>query len=102
MGLSACSFCFCLSLSVAWLTDTGRRWNGSNVSVRDKVESKFNFNFHSTFDIISNVNQLPDQVMFTFHPQRWSDNPFQWIREYGVQNLKNVGKYFIVKLREEG
>jgi hypothetical protein len=51
---------------VAYLTDTGRRWNGSGVSVRDKVESPFKFNFRSTNDIIQNISQLPDQVMFTF------------------------------------
>ncbi len=30
---------------VLYLTDTGRRWNGSNVSIRYKVSSKFSYNF---------------------------------------------------------
>jgi hypothetical protein len=85
---------------VAYLTDTGRRWNGSSVSVRDKVEGGYDFNFRSTKDIISNINRLPDRVMFTFHPQRWTDNPLQWLKELGVQNLKNIGKYFIVKMND--
>ncbi len=85
---------------VAYLTDTGRRWNGSSVSVRDKVEGGYDFNFRSTKDIISNISLLPDRVMFTFHPQRWTDNPLRWIMELGIQNLKNAGKYFIVKMND--
>nr|MDA3861546.1 hypothetical protein [Melioribacteraceae bacterium] len=38
----------------AYLTDTGRRWNGHKVSVRDKVDSKYNFDFKTTQDIIDN------------------------------------------------
>jgi hypothetical protein len=86
---------------VAYLSDTGRRWNGASVSVRDKVQSNFTFNFKSTFDIINNISLLPDQVMFTFHPQRWTDNPILWVKELAMQNAKNAAKYFIVKIRKE-
>ena len=82
---------------VAYLTDTGRRWNGDKVSVRDKVESPFNFNFRSTFDIIENISHLPDQVMFTFHPQRWHDSAVLWIKELVVQNVKNQVKRVLIK-----
>ncbi len=81
---------------VAYLTDTGRRWNGSGVSVRDKVESPFKFNFRSTNDIIQNISQLPDQVMFTFHPQRWTNNPVLWVRELVMQNIKNQVKHYLI------
>lgn len=82
---------------VAYLTDTGRRWNGSSVSVRDKVESPFNFNFKSTRDIISNISLLPDRVLFTFHPQRWTDDPMAWMKEYVSQWVKNKVKAVIVR-----
>jgi len=81
----------------AYLTDTGRRWNGSSVSVRDKVASGFVFKFSSTFDIIRGIDSLPDKILFTFHPQRWSDDVFPWINEYLIQNIKNIAKYYIVK-----
>jgi hypothetical protein len=77
---------------VGYLTDTGRRWNGSSVSVRDKVESRYEFNFRTTDQIIANIHQLPDQMMFTFHPQRWTDQPFPWIVELLAQNAKNMIK----------
>ncbi len=81
-----------------YLTDTGRRWNGENVSVRDKVNSKGNFNFKSTFDIINGINMLPSKLMITVHPQRWNDNILKWSNELFMQSIKNViKKYFFVK-----
>ena len=85
---------------VAYLTDTGRRWNGVDVSIRDKVNSRFNFNFRSTQQIIDHIDQLPDKVMFTFHPQRWSNSHLPWIKELVWQNVKNMGKFALLKMRK--
>lgn len=81
-----------------YFTDTGRRWDGVNSSVRDKVNSTFKFRFKSTQNFIKNVGQLPDRIMITVHPQRWNDNSLSWMKEYVSQNLKNIiKKYFYVK-----
>ncbi|MCK0131230.1 hypothetical protein MWU59_06890 [Flavobacteriaceae bacterium F08102] len=79
---------------VFYLTDTGRRWDGHKVSVRDRVESGFDLSFHSTKNIIAylKTNELPNQIMFTFHPQRWNDNVYRWTKELILQNIKNVVK----------
>ena len=83
---------------VLYLTDTGRRWDNSNMNVRDKVTNGFNVSFRSTNDIIRNIAGLPDKVMFNFHPQRWDNDILPWARELVLQNLKNViKKYFLVK-----
>lgn len=85
---------------VAYLTDTGRRWDGEKVSVRDKVNGDFVHFFKKTADIIAaaDKNSLPDQIMFTFHPQRWNDSPYQWTKELVAQNAKNVVKrYFFMR-----
>ncbi len=85
---------------VYYLTDTGRKWDGYNVSVRDKVKTSFKQTFHTTDQIIkaSNNKELPDQVMFTFHPQRWHDDYFSWTTELIGQNIKNIiKKIFYVK-----
>jgi hypothetical protein len=87
-----------------YLTDTGRRWDGYKVSVRDKVEGyqeEWNakgWSFHSTDNIIDAIqgNRLPDQLMITTHPQRWYNFGIGWIKELIMQNLKNVVKRFIV------
>lgn len=82
---------------ILYLSDTGRCWNGSDVSVRDKVKSKYNYNFRSTFDIINNIDILPDKIMFNIHPQRWNDNLLPWLSEYVLQKVKNIVKrYFFV------
>ena len=85
---------------VFYLTDTGRMWDGHKVSVRDKVNTSFKQTYHSTDQIIKafELNQLQDQIMFTFHPQRWHENPLQWTNELLLQSTKNiVKKYFFVK-----
>ncbi|MDD3050067.1 MAG: hypothetical protein PHR06_02870 [Candidatus Cloacimonetes bacterium] len=84
---------------VLYLTDTGRRWNGDKVSIRDKVDSKFNFNFQHTNQIIEALEQgiLPNKIMFTFHPQRWNDTVVPWTKELVMQNVKNVVKRAIVR-----
>jgi len=83
---------------VAYLTDSGRRWNGEKFIVRDKVNSIFKYNFYSTYDIIKNVDKLPDRVMITTHPQRWSNNVLSWTKEIVSQNIKNsIKKKFYVE-----
>jgi uracil-DNA glycosylase len=59
--------------------------------------------FHSTKDIIKAITtgktlsgaEMPVQVMFTFHPQRWHSKPLPWLRELFWQNVKNVVKGWI-------
>ena len=86
---------------VFYLTDTGRRWDGWNTSVRDKVPQqevwiKKGLVFHTTDDIIkaANENRLLDKIMFTFHPQRWNDKISPWMKELVLQNIKNQVKKF--------
>ena len=43
--------------NVFYLTDTGRCWDGEKFSIRDKVNSSFNFSFHSTQQIINAANE---------------------------------------------
>lgn len=120
---------------VLYLTDTGRRWDGEGVSIRDKVPAKRGitdyklqitdgdgekgrlsegenystskplskeYSFHSTHDIIEacKSGKLPDQIMMNFHPQRWTDNPILWTQELVWQNVKNVVKAGVLRLRE--
>lgn len=89
---------------ILYLTDTGRKWNGVNSSVRDKV-SQENFmglkeKLKTSNDILSAVSadELPQQMIITMHPQRWTDNLLYWISEYSKQAIKNrVKQLFFVK-----
>lgn len=93
---------------VLYLTDTGRRWDGTKVSVRDKVKAQSSKpgdqhwpKFHSTFDIIEAVEGgvFPERVMINAHPQRWHDKPWPWAKELIWQNVKNVGKAALIQFR---
>ncbi|MHC1731145.1 MAG: hypothetical protein AB9888_03770 [Bacteroidales bacterium] len=110
-----------------YLTDTGRRWDGSAVSIRDKVYSRNEeyyrdwvrkplrgsamamtapgdqiqreYRFRHTGDILAATREgrLPERIFLTVHPQRWSNVIFPWMGELVIQNLKNSAKYFINK-----
>ena len=102
---------------VAYYTDTGRRWDGERVSLRDKVvrlqvgSAKFeercgiehsdaleNINvysrFHSTFEIIAAAEEgiLPKQIMLTVHPQRWHDSCGLWVKRAGMAEFEKCGE----------
>jgi hypothetical protein len=117
-----------------YLTDTGRKWNGRNLSIRDKglgitnkelgeedfkewmvkpisgslinmspksIDFQNKYKFRSTAEIFraAQKGELPAKIMMTIHPQRWTDKPLPWVRELVWQNVKNVGKYFLVQMR---
>lgn len=90
-----------------YLTDTGRRWDGYKVSVRDKIPSyqdewiSQGLVFHATDDIIEAAKQgiLPRRIMITTHPQRWTNKKFEWGKEFLSQKNKNLIKMFIVRRR---
>jgi len=91
---------------VLYLTDTGRRWDGNKVSIRDRVSleqnqqlSKKGYPIRSTEDIIKAANEkaLPDSIMFTIHPQRWHQPGILWLGELIKQNLKNVAKRVLLE-----
>lgn len=114
---------------VLYLTDTGRCWDGDQFNIRDKATVPQSLRlsvfpslspsvsssaphaanlksfpkFHSTFDIIraAEDGKLPDKIMMTFHPQRWTNKLIPWLEELVWQNVKNVVKYFLVKWRDE-
>jgi len=64
---------------VLYLSDTGRRWNGFKMSLRDNVKSAYDTNFYGTKDILKAIDSLPDQILFTAHPEQWVDNLPEWL-----------------------
>lgn len=90
-----------------YLTDTGRRWDGYKVSVRDRVpkyQEKWvaeGLVFHTTDDIIRALNNSTHPIhtynlLVNTHPQRWMPFGIEWLYEAGMQNMKNIAKRIIV------
>lgn len=110
-----------------YLTDTGRRWDGAAVSIRDRVYSRSEeyyrdwvrkpirgsamamtatgaqiqreYRYRRTGDIIAAAGEgrLPERIFLTVHPQRWSNSIIPWMGELASQTFKNSVKYFINK-----
>ena len=88
-----------------YLTDTGRRWDGYKVSVRDKIPqfqeewTAEGLVFHSTDDVIEGLRlgRIPRHLMMTVHPQRWNPFGYGWCREMVMQNAKNIIKRLIIR-----
>ena len=90
---------------VFYLTDTGRRWDGFNVSLRDKVPVfqdewiRKGWVYHSTDDVMKALHEgtLPPRLMISAHPQRWTDNHLEWLEEIIAQSAKNKVKAIMVR-----
>lgn len=84
---------------VLYITDTGRQWNNTTSSVRDRVKTHYNFTFQSTHDIIKafHAQALPFVMMLNIHPQRWTNQRLLWLKELVMQHLKNGIKKWFVK-----
>lgn len=90
-----------------YLTDTGRRWDGYRVSVRDKVPNhqerweQEGLTFHTTDDIIHALSNIDHPIhhhslLINTHPQRWMPFGMGWLKEASLQSLKNIAKRIIV------
>lgn len=92
---------------VFYLTDTGRRWDGFKVSVRDRIPQHQDewiacgLTFHTTEDVIKGLHAsvIPKDLMITVHPQRWNPFGLAWCKELLLQSAKNVVKRVIVRTR---
>ena len=90
---------------VFYLTDTGRRWDGFHVSVRDKIPVyqdewiKQGLVYRTSDGLIKAVSEgsLPKQLMMTTHPQRWTNNIIFWLKELCSQSVKNMVKGMLMK-----
>lgn len=92
---------------VFYLTDTGRRWDGFNMSLRDKIPVfqdewvQKGRVFHTTDDVLRALESgsLLRQILMTTHPQRWTDHYGEWFKEMLAQSAKNIVKGVMVKRR---
>ena len=91
-----------------YITDTGRMWDRYNVSVRDKIPVHQDrwisqgLVYHYTKDICKAIDlgTFPKRMMITTHPQRWTNNTIEWMRELLLQNVKNVIKFLIKRMKK--
>ena len=84
---------------IFYITDTGRKWNNTEASIRDKVDSTFQIEVKSTAHFIELLKSdaMPEQMMINTHPQRWNDGLLAWGTELVMQSSKNVVKRMLAR-----
>jgi len=88
---------------VLYLSDTGRGWNNTDASIRDKVLTGIKINIISTNDLITKITQheLPDVMIINTHPQRWNDSFLPWLQELVFQGAKNQVKKALNMIKQQ-
>jgi len=83
---------------VLYLTDTSRKWNNRESSIRDKVNG-LNVKIKSTNNLIELLkqNNLSSHIMQNIHPQRWTNDYLSWTKELLFQNTKNIIKRILIR-----
>lgn len=86
---------------VFYLTDTGRSWNNDSVNVRDIVNSGFDIKIGNTGHLVRLIKngQIPNKLIINTHPHRWFDFGLGWTKELIFQNLKNIVKLLLIKIK---
>jgi len=88
--------------TIRLMNDDCRLTNKKNKEKKLTLNEKLGLRFRGTQDIIdaAHTGKLPDKIMITVHPQRWSDSPLSWMKELVWQNVKNGVKWGIVKVKD--
>ena len=87
---------------IFYITDTGRKWNNRDASIRDKVESLFEIEVRSTQHFIELIKagKMPEKMMINTHPQRWNDEWVPWVVELVSQTVKNRVKRMLARRKK--
>jgi hypothetical protein len=85
--------------AIFYITDASRSWNNTEVTLRDKVDTKFHFEINNTGQIIKLLknNKLPNQLMISTHPHNWADGNLEWLKIMLWQGFKNQIKKILVQ-----
>lgn len=85
-----------------YITDTGRKWNNRDASIRDKVESPYEIEVRSTEHFIELIKaeKMPGKMMINTHPQRWNDDLLPWVVELVSQTVKNRVKRMLARRKK--
>ncbi len=82
-----------------YTTDAGRAWDNGEINLRDRVDTKFNFSFTHTKDIIKALKEsrLPNKIMINIHPEHWARTDVEWYKIWLIRKTKNSIKRMLIK-----
>ena len=78
---------------IEYINDTGRNWSSSKANKRDIVDSGIQNDFSSRTELLAYLESNPhNKLIFSIHPERWTDAPmeyiFQMIFDFSANTLK--------------
>ena len=81
---------------IAYITDTGRNWSSQKANRRDRVQSEISLKISNGQSLLDYLNNEPNpKLVFLAHPERWTDNYFEYAIQYSVDSFANLVKALI-------
>ncbi len=81
---------------IAYINDTGRNWASNKSNIRDKIISNVDADFENEYELFNALkNKKFNKIVFQIHPERWVDNIFPWLFQYGFDSSVNMVKSII-------
>jgi hypothetical protein len=81
---------------IAYINDTGRNWTSGESNRRDKVDSNISADFNSGEDLLRYLQGKPHpQIIFQIHPERWSDDLFDYCSQFAKDTFINAAKRIV-------
>tara|TARA_B100001250_G_C19610356_1_gene704645 strand:+ start:40 stop:816 length:777 start_codon:yes stop_codon:yes gene_type:complete len=84
-----------------YFTDTGRRWDGHNFNVKDRMKNSISdkIKVKNTDDLIRIIeNSKCNNLYLNTHPKKWSQTKIEWYKEQLDVSMRNTIKYTYKKL----
>ena len=83
-----------------FLTDTGRRFDAIAANLRDDIGALSAPGISSPDDVARYLSQTrPSKVLLSTHPERWSRNLPDWVRQLATDHLINMAKTLLRTVR---
>ena len=81
---------------IAYISDTGRNWTSLKANRRDHVRSDISVNLRNGQNLLNYLNNRPHpKLVFLVHPERWTDNYFEFALQLSIDSLVNLVKALI-------
>ena len=82
--------------NIAYINDTGRNFSTSKFNKRDSVNSNIITDIKNINELINIINiHRYNKIIISIHPERWTNNPIEWVIQYLKDNLINYFKLII-------
>ena len=83
-----------------FFTDTGRTFGASKANLRDHIYVETTPALRSSRELCSFIgNRVPQLLYLSVHPERWTDAPMPWVKQWGWDITANTVKHLIAMVR---